>query len=349
MTTAMSTKPQDLSDDAGGTPPPANDPTSPGSLLDHPSRLILKPPFFSSRLGAAYLGDSLEMLKALPSESVNLVVTSPPYALHFKKAYGNEHKDNYIKWFLPFADEIRRVLADDGSFVLNIGGSYNEGTPTRSIYHFKLLVALVEEIGFHLAQECFWYNPAKMPVPAEWVTVRRIRVRDSVEYVWWLSKTPLPKASNLNVLKEYSEDMIRLNRNGVRGTTRPSGHVIRESFDKIDAGGAIPSNVTEAEFDIPESMMKMGNNAANDTYTKRCKEEGIKIHPARFPALLPKFFVKLLTEPNDLTLDPFAGSLTAAAVAEQLDRRWIAGEAVEEYLQAGTYRFQGFLQNPRLF
>jgi site-specific DNA-methyltransferase (cytosine-N4-specific) len=216
------------------------------------------------------------------------------------------------------------------------------------------MIALVEEVGFYLAQECFWHNPAKMPVPAEWVTVRRIRVRDSVEYVWWFSKTPHPKASNLNVLKEYSEDMIRLNRNGVRGTVRPSGHVIRTSFDKIDAGGSIPSNVTEAEFElpgdgIPESMMKMGNNAANDIYTKRCKEEGIKIHPARFPALLPKFFVKLLTNPNDLVVDPFAGSLTAGAVCEDLDRRWIAGEAVEEYLKAGTFRFESFSQNPKLF
>ncbi len=316
---------------------------------DHPSRLVQREPYFTSQLGAAYCGDSLEMLQALPSGSVNLVVTSPPYALHFKKAYGNENKDRYVQWFLPFAKEILRVLKDDGSFVLNIGGSYNKGTPTRSIYHFKLLIALVEEIGFHLAQECFWYNPAKMPVPAEWVTVRRIRVRDSVEYVWWLSKTPHPKASNLNVLKEYSEDMIRLNRNGVRGTVRPSGHVIRDSFDKIHAGGSIPPNVTEADFDFPEAMMKMGNNAANDLYTKRCKEEGIKIHPARFPALLPKFFTKLLTNPNDLVIDPFAGSLTAAAVAEELDRRWIAGEAIEEYLKAGTFRFQESLQNPTLF
>ncbi|MGA7886624.1 MAG: site-specific DNA-methyltransferase [Acidobacteriaceae bacterium] len=289
------------------------------------------------------------MLQALPSGSVNLVVTSPPYALHFKKAYGNEQKERYAGWFLPFAKEIRRVLTDDGSFVLNIGGSYNKGVPTRSIYHFKLLVALVEDVGLHLAQECFWYNPAKLPAPAEWVTVRRVRVRDSVEYVWWLSRTPHPKASNLNVLKEYSEDMIRLNRNGVRGAVRPSGHVIRESFDRIHAGGAIPSNVTEADFDIPESMLKMGNNAANDFYTKRCKEEGIKIHPARFPASLPRFFVKLLTDPSDLVVDPFAGSLTAGSVAEELDRRWIAGELVEEYLRAGTFRFQHNLQNPSLF
>ena len=349
MATTVSTKPQFVRDSVEAAIPAAADLSPHDARLDHPARLILKAPYFSSRLGAAYVGDSLEMLQALPSSSVNLVVTSPPYALHFKKAYGNEHKDRYVNWFLPFAKEIQRVLTDDGSFVLNIGGSYNKGTPTRSVYHFKLLIALVEEIGFHLAQECFWYNPAKMPVPAEWVTVRRIRVRDSVEYVWWLSKTPYPKASNLNVLKEYSEDMIRLNRNGVRGATRPSGHVIRESFDKIDAGGSIPPNVTETDFDVPESMMKMGNNAANDIYTKRCKEAGIKIHPARFPALLPKFFIKLLTDPNDLVLDPFAGSLTACAVAEQLDRRWIAGEAVEDYLKAGTFRFEDFAQNPLLF
>jgi site-specific DNA-methyltransferase (cytosine-N4-specific) len=349
MATTVSTKPQFVRDSVEAAIPAAADLSPHDARLDHPARLILKAPYFSSRLGAAYVGDSLEMLQALPSSSVNLVVTSPPYALHFKKAYGNEHKDRYVNWFLPFAKEIQRVLTDDGSFVLNIGGSYNKGTPTRSVYHFKLLIALVEEIGFRLAQECFWYNPAKMPVPAEWVTVRRIRVRDSVEYVWWLSKTPYPKASNLNVLKEYSEDMIRLNRNGVRGATRPSGHVIRESFDKIDAGGSIPPNVTETDFDVPESMMKMGNNAANDIYTKRCKEAGIKIHPARFPALLPKFFIKLLTDPNDLVLDPFAGSLTAGAVAEQLDRRWIAGEAVEYYLKAGTFRFEDFAQNPLLF
>jgi DNA modification methylase len=307
----------------------------------HPARLLDAAPYFLSHRGAAYLGDSLELLRSLPSGKVNLVVTSPPYALHFKKEYGNKNKHEYIKWFLPFAREIHRVLTDDGSFVLNIGGSYNPGTPTRSIYHFKLLIALVEEANFHLAQECFWYNPAKMPMPAEWVTVRRIRIRDSVEYVWWLSKTPWPKASNLGVLKEYSEDMIRLNRNGVRGTVRPSGHVIRHSFDKIAAGGSIPSNVTEAEFeDVPECMLKMGNNAANDAYTKRCKENGIKIHPARFPAVLPKFFIKLLTEPNDLVVDPFAGSNTTGAVAESLDRRWIASEAVEEYLKASVFRFE---------
>jgi site-specific DNA-methyltransferase (cytosine-N4-specific) len=312
---------------------------------DHPRALLQTAPYYVTKLGAAYLGESLAMLRTLPDASANLVFTSPPYALHFQKEYGNVSKDRYIEWFLPFAKEVRRILTDDGSFVLNIGGSWNKGTPTRSIYHFKLLVALVETIGFHLAQECFWYNPAKMPAPAEWVTVRRIRVRDSVEYVWWLSKTPWPKASNLNVLKEYSADMIRLAKNGVRGTVRPSGHVIRDSFDKIKAGGAIPPNVVEEQF--AESIMKVGNNSANDDYTLQCKQTGTKIHPARFPAALPNFFVKLLTQANDLVIDPFAGSNTCGAVAEELGRRWLGFDEVEEYLRASRFRFN--LKQQQLF
>lgn len=179
-------------------------------------------PSYTTQLGVAFAGDSRELMARLPGASVQLVFTSPPYALHFKKEYGNVHKDEYVDWFLGFAKQIFRVLRDDGSFVLNVGGSYNAGTPTRSVYHFKLLIALVEKLKFHLAQECFWYNPAKMPAPAEWVTVRRVRIKDSVEYVWWFSKTPWPKANNKNVLKPYSKDMLRLNQ---RGLGRPFAHL----------------------------------------------------------------------------------------------------------------------------
>jgi site-specific DNA-methyltransferase (cytosine-N4-specific) len=294
-------------------------------------------PAYSTECGAAYLGDSLELMKLLPDASVNLVFTSPPYALHFKKEYGNVTKDEYVAWFLPFAEQIKRVLTDDGSFVLNIGGSYEKGRPTRSVYHFRLLLELVDTIGFYLAQECFWYNPAKMPMPAEWVTVRRERVKDAVEYVWWFSKTPHPKANNRNVLRPYSADMIRLNRRGVRATVRPSGHNIKSSFDQLGAGGAIPSNVIEPN--VADDLLKFGNNAANDQYTKRCKEAGVKIHPARFPAALPEFFVKLLTEEADIVLDPFAGSNTAGSVSESLGRRWIAMELSDQYLKASQFRF----------
>ena len=295
-------------------------------------------PFYSTDYGSAYNADSRRILKNIPDKSVNLV-SSPPYALHFKKEYGNVEKSDYVDWFLSFAHEIYRVLADDGSFVLNIGGSYNQGFPTRSIYHFKLLIALVDKVGFHLAQECFWYNPAKMAAPAEWVTVRRNRIRDSVEYVWWLSRTPWPKSDNRRVLKPYSRDMIRLNQRGVRPTTRPSGYNIKSSFDTIEAGGSIPPNVIEIENEVAPDMLKFGNNTFNDTYTRLCKEEGIKIHRRDSRLHCRAFFIKMLTNEDDVVVDPFAGSNTTGAVAENLQRRWIAMESVEAYLKGSQFRF----------
>src|SRR2546425_3441464 len=211
----------------------------------HPALLVTTKPTYRTAWGAMYEGESAGLLAGLPDESLDLVVTSPPYALHFKKEYGNVDKDDYVDWFRPFAREIHRTLRRSGSFVLNIGGSYNPGAPTRSLYHFRVLLMLCDEVGFHLAQECFWYNPAKLPSPAEWVNVRRIRIKDSVEYVFWLSKSPFPKANNRNVLVEYSDDMRRLIEKGYRAKERPSGWNITHKFQN-DHGGAIPANLIEA-------------------------------------------------------------------------------------------------------
>ncbi len=295
---------------------------------NHPSRLNPAfEPTYTTALGAAYATEALAFMRKIPEKSVALVVTSPPYALHFKKEYGNVDKDGYVAWMLPFAHEIKRILREDGSFVLNIGGSYNPGQPTRSLYHFKLLIALCEEVGFHLAQECFWHNPAKLPSPAEWVNVRRCRIKDSVEYVWWLAPTPWPEANNREVLVPYSADMKRLILKGYRAKKRPSGHNITEKF-RNDHGGAIPQNV-----------LVHGNNESNSEYIKACGKLGIKVHPARFPSALPEFFIKFLTAPGDLVLDPFAGSNTSGRVAEKLDRRWLAVEIESAYVRASGVRF----------
>jgi site-specific DNA-methyltransferase (cytosine-N4-specific) len=294
---------------------------------DHPSALVLTTPSYRTNLGAMYCGDGAELLKVVKPESVNLVITSPPYALHFKKEYGNVAKEAYVEWFRPFAEQIHRILKADGSFVLNIGGSYNAGLPTRSLYHFRLLLMLCDELGFHLAQECFWYNPAKLPSPAEWVTVRRMRVKDSVEYVWWFSKRPFPRANNRHVLTEYSPDMVRLIERGYRAKERPSGHKITHKFQK-DHGGAIPANVIER-----------GNNESNSEYIKRCAEQQQKAHPARFPAALPEFFIKFLTPKGGVVLDPFAGSNTSGSVAEKLGRRWLSLEIEEKYVKNSALRF----------
>jgi len=300
----------------------------PERVRGHPSELVDGTrPAYRTALGAAYSADSRAFMARIPDGTIDLVVTSPPYALEFKKEYGNVAKDKYITWFVPFAEEIKRVLKPDGSFVLNIGGSYNAGSPTRSIYHFKLLITLCDELDFHLAQECFWYNPAKLPAPAEWVNVRRCRIKDSVEYIWWLSPSAFPKANNKNVLTDYSPDMHRLIEKGFRAKQRPSGHNITSKFRK-DQGGSIPSNV-----------IIRGNNESNSAYMKKLSELGEKAHPARFPAAVPEFFIKLLTDSDDLVLDPFAGSNTTGAVAESLHRRWMAVEINDRYIKASKVRF----------
>jgi DNA modification methylase len=283
-------------------------------------------PYYETGFGKAILGDSLDVMRSLPGESVNLVMTSPPFALVFKKEYGNKDQHEYVEWLCEYAREIHRLLPDDGSFVIDIGAAWNKGTPTRSLYQYKLLLALCEEVGFHFAQDFYWHNPGAIPAPAEWVNVRRIRVKTSVNLVWWLSKTPWPKADNRRVLKEYSGDMVRLLKRGVRETVRPSGHVITGKWS--DQGGAIPPNLIE-----------LGNNDSNGVYVKACKEAGLPIHPARFPKGLPEFFIKFLTEEGDLVLDPFAGSNMTGEAAEGLGRRWIAIDTVEEYLDGSRFRF----------
>jgi site-specific DNA-methyltransferase (cytosine-N4-specific) len=284
-------------------------------------------PLYQTELGQAFCADSLEFLQTLPAASIDLVVTSPPYALHFKKEYGNVNQSEYVEWFIPFAEQIKRVLKQDGSFVLNVGGAWTPGAPLRSLYHYRLLIALCDRTGFNLCQEFFWYNPAKMPAPAEWVNVRRVRVKDSVEYIFWLSATPHPKADNSKVLLEYSADMKRLIRRGIKKTIRPSGHNIKDTFAN-DRGGSIPPN-----------LISCGNNESNSYYIKESKRRGHKIHPARFPAALPTFFINFLTERGDKVLDPFAGSNTTGQVAESMGRRWIAVEQNRQYAEDSALRF----------
>lgn len=291
-------------------------------------------PLYTTPLGAAFLGNSLDYLRQMPDSAVDLIMTSPPFALGRQKAYGNVSADEYIGWFLEFAAQFQRVLKDTGSLVIDIGGSWIKGQPTRSLYHFELLIALCRTLGFHLAQEFFWYNPSKLPSPAEWVTVRRVRVKDAVNTVWWLSKTPNPNANNRRVLKSYSESMKKLLENGYKSQLRPSGHDISDNFLK-DNQGAIPSN-----------LIVLANTDSNGVYLRACREHGIRPHPARFPHGLPEFFIQFLTEAGDLVIDPFAGSNVTGEVAEQLGRRWLAFEMVEEYLTASQFRFSTSNQLP---
>ena len=118
-------------------------------------RLSNESPYYETKLGAAYLGDAIQLIEHLPDSSVNLIVTSPPFALKRKKEYGNVDPEQYVSWFSPFADQFLRVLKEDGSLVIHIGDSWNEGEATKSLYAYKLLLDLCEQKHFRLAQDFY--------------------------------------------------------------------------------------------------------------------------------------------------------------------------------------------------
>lgn len=291
--------------------------------------------YHRTKLGRIIHGDALDVMAQMDDGSLSLIMTSPPFALTRKKDYGNEQEDAYLEWFKAFAKEFQRVLRDDGSLVIDLGGAWKPGRPVRSLYHFKLLIMLCEEFGFHLAQEFYWWNPSKLPSPAEWVNIRRIRVKDAVNTVWWLSKTPWPRACNRRVLQPYSDSMKNLLENGYKAKLRPSGHDISEKF-AIDNGASIPPN-----------LIAIPNTESNSAYMRYCKSKEIKAHPARFPAALPEYFIRMLTDPADLVFDPFGGSCITGEVAERLGRTWICAELVEEYLIGALGRFEAAPEPPR--
>jgi site-specific DNA-methyltransferase (cytosine-N4-specific) len=287
-------------------------------------------PLYETKLGKAYCADCLHVLQTIPSESINLVITSPPFALRRKKSYGNVSAEKYCEWFWTYAQAIFRVLKANGSFVLDIGGSWNKGEPTRTLYHFDLLLKLCRPQGqFRLAQEFYWYNPAKMPAPAQWVTIERVRVKDAVNPIWWLAKSARPKASNRRVLKPYTKSMENLLVKGYNEGPRPSGHVVSKNWSKRQKGS------------IPPNLIIAANTRSNDRYLQACKEHGLAVHPARFVEAIPEFFIKFLTNRGDIVLDPFAGSNVVGAVAERLERRWISIEIKEEYVLSSAFRFDG--------
>src|SRR5262249_8206021 len=170
--------------------------------------------------------------------------------------------------------------------------------------------------------------PSKLPTPAEWVTIQRTRVKDAVNTVWWLSKTESPRADNRRVLRPYSRSMHRLLREGYQTAERPSQHKISPHFRR-DNGGAIPPNLLEAP-----------NTPSADGYLRRARAAGLPIHPARFPPAVPEFFIRFLTEPGQLVVDPFAGSNVTGHVAERLERRWLSVEVNPAYVAGSRLRFE---------
>ncbi|MGB7217035.1 MAG: site-specific DNA-methyltransferase [Gammaproteobacteria bacterium] len=280
--------------------------------------------------GVQVCGDSRNVLTRFPDASVDLIVTSPPFALLRQKSYGNREQAEYVSWLVEFGAAAYRVLRETGSFVLDLGGAYQRGRPVRSLYNYRVLMAFCDQLGYRLAEEFFWYNPAKLPSPIEWVNKRKIRVKDAVNTIWWFSKTDFPKADVRRVLVPYSERMKQLLKDPhkfYRPKDRPSGHDISGRFAKDNAGA------------IPPNLLIIPNTSSNSHYLRACKALGRRSHPARFPSALPRFFISFLTEPGDLVVDIFSGSNTTGYVAEKLKRSWISIELNREYAALSAVRF----------
>ncbi len=293
---------------------------------------------YRTDLGRAFIGDSLNLINQLEDSSVSLALTSPPFALLRKKEYGNKEQSEYVEWLAEFAQRIKPKLKADGSLVVDLGGAYEKGYPVRSLYNYRVLIHFCDVLKYNLAEEFFWNNPSKLPSPIEWVNKRKIRAKDSVNTVWWFSKTEFPKADVKKVLNPYSDRMKKLIENPNKFYTpkkRPSGHDISASFGNNN-GGAIPSN-----------LLSFSNSESNSKYMSQCKELGIKTHPARFPKKLPEFFINFLTDENDLVVDFFAGSNTTGEVCEELKRRWIAFEIDANYVATSSFRFVNGKLNPQ--
>lgn len=284
---------------------------------------------FRTAQGEVLWADALNVLRGWEPRSVDLFMLSPPYLLQRQKAYGGPNSEReYLEWFLPFASEMYRTLRESGTMAINLApGPYLPGLPVRSAYVHRLVLALLETLNFFLVGEHIWHNPAALPAPAEWVTKKKIQPKDGFEVTLVFSRTPAFKADTRRVRVPYSPAQQRLMKRGWEKTTRPSGHALTGNMAR-DNGGALPSRVLVA-----------ANTASNDAYQRYCRAHDLPIHPARYPEALPEFFIQWLTEPGDLVVDPFAGSLTTGAVAERLGRRWIGIERCKTYVDGGIGRF----------
>jgi site-specific DNA-methyltransferase (cytosine-N4-specific) len=260
---------------------------------------------------------------------VQLILTSPPFPLNRKKRYGNFQGEAYIEWFASFAPIFRKLLKKNGSIVVELGNAWEPGQPVMSTLALRALLAFLDKGRFNLCQQFVCYNPARLPSPAQWVNVERIRVKDSYTHVWWMSSSQRPRADNRQILKPYSRAMLKLLRSKKYSAgRRPSEHRIGTTSFLRNNKGAIPSNV-----------ITLTNTDNRNQYMSYCRAAGHAPHPARMPIGLPEFFIRFLTRPRELVIDPFAGSNTTGEAAEQLKRRWASIEPREDYIIGSRGRF----------
>lgn len=253
-----------------------------------------------------YLGDCYNVLKTFPSNSVDLIFTSPPYADQRKKTYGGVHPDHYVDWFMPIADELFRVLKPSGTFVLNIKEKVSEGE--RHTYVLDLILQLREH-GWLWTEEFIWHK--KNCYPGKWPN----RFRDA-----WERLLQFNKDRHFNMYQEAV--MVPVGEWAKTRLANLSETDKRRDNSRVGSGfGKNVSSWVGREMAYPTNVLHLAT------------ETGNKNHSAAFPGELPSWFIKLFAKEDEVVLDPFMGSGTTCVASLELKRNSIGIEVFDDYFQ----------------
>lgn len=289
---------------------------------------------FSTRLGVALWADCRTAFASL-NEPVVLALTSPPYPLAKARAYGNPTEAEFVDFMCAAIEPIVKRLAQGASIVLNLSNDiFLPGSPARSIYRERLVVAFAERFGLYKMDMVPWINKSKPPGPVQWASIKRVQFNTAWEAVYWFCNAPESTyADNRRVLEPHSKRHLEMLRSG--GENR-SG-VYADGAYRLRPGRSF-ANLTSGR--IPKNILEFGHHCASQrAYKAAARRAGLPVHGAPFPLRMAEFFVRFLTTEGDLVVDPFGGSLTVALAAEKLGRHWIATDVIWEYLAGGGLRF----------
>lgn len=251
-----------------------------------------------------FLGDVSDIIKDIPSDSINVIFTSPPYANQRKDSYGGIKEEDYVEWFMKFAVDLKRVLKDDGSFFLNIKENTEKGLGFRSLYVFKLILAL-DSIGFKLVDTLCWTKSA-YPMKSS------NKFKNAWEPVYHFAKQ--------KNIKFYPDRLST----SVKEVTKSRAK--RKNCDKAPSGSGFSctvSNMKNITSVLPSNHLHINNN--QNQYSDNLW------HSAVFPIKLPEFFISSYSDEGDIILDPFSGSGTTLIASKNLGRNYVGIELKEEY------------------
>ncbi|MBL0709709.1 MAG: site-specific DNA-methyltransferase [Colwellia sp.] len=269
------------------------------------------------------------------NEPIHLALTSPPYPLKQARAYGNVTDImKYIDFICEALEPIVKNLYTGGNIALNIGNDiFETGSPARSTYVERLVIALVDRFGLSLMDRMPWHCPNKIPTPIAWASKKRTQLNSGYEHILWFCNDPNKCiSSNNRVLKPHSPSHQRFIDSGGHKTASVNGD--GAYVKKLGAW----SNQTAGT--IPKNVLTYHNTCTRGrTVSSYAKELGIPAHAAKMPYDLADFLVRFLSREDDLIVDPFGGTFTSGEAAERNSRRWICTDMIWEYARQSFIRF----------